>query len=95
MALCSFWRSAVKSDSANPQVYHHAPVLLVQEEPTCTRVFYEELPNAEKKSLSWSQFKKLAKIVGLPGSLSKNSQRQLTDKTSDDLNHYWEDVRGK
>ena len=84
------------SDKADPQlVYRHAPVLLVQEEPTCTRVFYEELPNAEKKSLSWSQFKKLAKIVGLPGGLSKNAQRQLTDKTSDDLNHYWEQARGK
>jgi phosphatidylserine/phosphatidylglycerophosphate/cardiolipin synthase-like enzyme len=85
-----------KSASADPQrVYHHAPVLLVQEEPTYTRVFYEELPNAEKKSLSWSQFKKLAKIVGLAGGLSKNAQRQLSDKASDDLNHYWEQVRGK
>jgi hypothetical protein len=85
-----------KSDSANPQrVYHHAPVLWVQEEPKCTRVFYESLPNAEKKSLAWSQFKRLMKIVGLPDGLSKNATRQLTDKTSDDLNHYWEQVRGK
>jgi PLD-like domain len=85
-----------ETDSGNPQrVYHHAPVLLVQEEPNCTRVFYEELPNAEKKSLSWSQFKKAAKLVGLPATLSKNTMRQLTDKTSDDLNHYWEHVRGK
>jgi len=84
------------SDSANPQrVYQHAPVLLVQEEPNCIRVFYESLPNAEKKSLAWSQFKSLAKIVGLPADLSKNTTRQLTDKTSDDLNHYWEQVRGK
>jgi len=85
-----------KSDSAKPQrVYHHAPVLLVQQEPNCTRLFYETLPNAEKKSLAWSQFKRLAKIVGLPDGLSKNTTRQLTDKTSDDLNHYWEQVRGK
>jgi hypothetical protein len=84
------------TDSANPKrVYGHAPVLLVHEEPNCIRVFYEEVPNAEKKSLSWSQFRKLAKIVGLPGGLSKNAGRQLTDKTSDDLNHYWEQVRGK
>ena len=85
-----------ETDSASPQrVYHHAPVLLVQEEPTCIRVFYEELPNAKKKSLAWSRFKKLAKIVGLPAGLSKNTVRQLTDKTSDDLNDYWEQVRGK
>ena len=85
-----------ETDEANPQrVYHHAPVLLVQEEPNCARVFYEELPNAKRKSLGWSQFKKLVKIVGLPAGLSKNTVRQLTDKTSDDLNHYWEQVRAK
>jgi hypothetical protein len=85
-----------ETDASNPQrVYHHAPVLLVQEEPNCTRLFYEELPNSKRKSLGWSQFKKLAKIVDLPAGLSKNTVRQLTDKTSDDLNHYWEQVRGK
>ena len=85
-----------KSGAANPQrVYHHAPVLLVQEEPNCTRVFYEGMPKAEKKTLSWSQFKKLAKMVGLPSTISKRTTRQLTDKTSDDLNHYWEQVREK
>jgi hypothetical protein len=85
-----------RTDDGNPQrVYHHAPVLLVQEEPTCTRVFYEDLPNSERRSLSWSQFKKLAKLVRMSDRISKNTTRQLTDKTSDDLNHYWEQVRGK
>ena len=81
--------------SANPQrVYHHTSVLLVQEEPNCRRLFHEVLPNWEKTSLSWAQFKRLSKMVGLPDGLSENTIRSLPDKTSDDLNHYWEKVRG-
>jgi hypothetical protein len=84
-----------ESEASPPQrVYRHAPVLLVQEEPNCTRVFYEELPNAEKKSLAWSQFKKLAKRVGLPDGISKNTVRQLSEKVSGDLNDHWEKIRG-
>jgi hypothetical protein len=67
----------------------------VQEEPNCTRLFYEELPNVRRKRLAWPEFKKLAKIVGLPAGLSKNIIRQLTDKTSSDLSHYWEQSRGR
>jgi hypothetical protein len=85
-----------ETDSANPErVYHHATVLRVQEEQNCTRLFYEDLPNARRKSLAWPEFKKLAKIVGLPAGLSKNIVRQLTDKTSSDLSHYWEQSRGR
>jgi len=84
------------SNAAIPRlVYHHTPVLLANEEPTCTRLFYEKLPNAERKSLSWSRFKKLVRLVGLSDRISKDTTRQLSDKTSDDLNHYWEQVRGK
>jgi hypothetical protein len=82
------------SPEATPKrVYHHAPVLFVQHEPNCTRIYYEDLPNAEKKSLSWSKFKRLAKLAGLQRNISKNTTRQLTDKLSANLNDYWEEAR--
>lgn len=84
------------SNDGNPRrVYRHALIRLVQDEPNCMRIFYEDLPNSEEQSLSWAQFKKLAKRVGLPSNVSKNSTRQLTDKVSTDLHDNWERVRDK
>jgi hypothetical protein len=77
------------------RVYHHAPLLLLQEEASCVRLFYEELPNAKRRSLSWSQFRKLAKLVGLPEKISKNAIQKLTDKVSSDINDHWEQARVK
>jgi hypothetical protein len=84
-----------QSQGVPERVYRHAPILLVQQEPNCTRLYYEDFPNSEKTALSWSQFRKLVKLVGLPTEISKDTTRRVTDKISDDLNHYWENVRGK
>jgi hypothetical protein len=77
------------------RVYRHATILQVQDEPNCTRVFYEDPPNSEKKSMRWSRFKKLAQDVGLGTRISRNSMRQLPDDTSEDVNRKWESFRGK
>ena len=84
-----------KNHDGPQRVYRYAPVLRVQPEPNCTRLYYEDFANSEKTALSWSQFKKLAKLVGISQEISKNTTKRLSDKTSDDLNHYWEQVRGK
>jgi len=84
------------AQKANAQwVYPHAPVLRVQNEPNCIRLFYEQVPSAKKKSLSWIEFKKLAKQAGLHGEISKNTTRQLTDGVSANLHDYWEQVQRK
>jgi phosphatidylserine/phosphatidylglycerophosphate/cardiolipin synthase-like enzyme len=83
-----------QSTEASPKrVYRHSPVLLVEDEPKCKRLYYEEAPNAEKQSLSWGQFKKLAKLAGLPPNISKNTSRKLSGKVSANLHDYWEEVR--
>jgi len=84
-------RSSAKTEPK--RVFPHADVLWVQPEPNCIRIFYEDLPNAEKKSLSWARFKKLARLAGLKSNISKNSTRQLSDKISSNLKDEWEAVR--
>lgn len=77
-------------ESSNPErVYRHSPILVVQKEPTCTRVYYEDLPYAKRRALTWGQFKKVARLARIPGKLSKDITWQLSAKVSDDLNDYW------
>ena len=78
------------SQSSNPErVFRHTAILLVQKEPNCTRIFYEDPPYAKRRALSWGQFRKVAKLARVPGKLSKDSTRQLSDKVSEDLKDYW------
>jgi hypothetical protein len=86
-------RSSLK---ANPErVYRNTTILNVQPEPDCIRVYYEDLPYAKRRSLTWGQFKRLAKLARIPGKLSKDSERQLSQKISDDLNDHWDQARAK
>src|ERR1035441_6193894 len=55
-----------KESSSPERVYRHTPILVVQKEPNCTRVYYEDLPYAKRKALTWGQFKKTAKLARLP-----------------------------
>ena len=94
-----FWRfcttdNAKRSTTTNfsSYIYSHAPVLFVQTEPNCKRIYYEESTGAERKALSWAKFKKLAKVAGLPTNISKNTSR-LSDKLSTRLNDEWDAVR--
>jgi hypothetical protein len=76
--------------AATPQrVYRHASVLRLQEEPNCNRLFYEIVPTAEKNGLPWSRFKRLAKFVGLPERMSRNTIRQLSASVSNALHEHW------
>jgi PLD-like domain len=76
-------------DSDPERVFRHTAILEVQKEPNCTRAYYEELPFASRRALTWGQFKKVAKLARVPGALSKNTTRQLSYKVSDDLKDYW------
>ena len=54
--------------SKPPQaVYPHAPILVRQAEPTCTRFFLEEPREGTK--MSWAAFLRLTQRIGLPGYL--------------------------
>lgn len=76
--------------NSNPKhVFRHTSVLVVQNEPNCTRVYYEREPYAERKALTWGQFKKVAELARVPGRISKDSTRQVSQKVSDDLHDYW------
>jgi hypothetical protein len=91
-SLIVIWRSTSKG---SPEaVYHHSPVLLNQSEPKCNRIYHEVFPNSEKKALSWQEFKRLTKKVGLPEP-SKNAGRELTPEQSTALHELWEDARKK
>ena len=76
--------------SGNPtQVYPHATILRVDEEPNCIRVYYEDPRNFS--ALPWSQFKKMA-IKGFPARFATGTTRQLSDTTSNDLRDSWSKV---
>ncbi|MCW5978292.1 MAG: hypothetical protein KIT09_09460 [Bryobacteraceae bacterium] len=86
------WRGTPRGE---PElVYHHAPVLLNQSEPSCNRIFYEEFPNAARKALPWRRFRALLKQVGLPADISKNASRELDPHFSDALHDLWGHARG-
>lgn len=83
-----------EQESSNPQrVFRHTAILLVQQEPKCARIFYEDQPYSGRRALTWSQFKKVAKLARIPGKLSKDTTRQVSQKVSDDLNDYWSEGR--
>jgi hypothetical protein len=82
------------SPSDNPQrVFRHTPILEVQADPNCTRIYYEKLPHASRRTLTWRQFKRVARLARVPGTLSKDTTRQLSYKVSDDLKDYWANGR--
>lgn len=70
-------------------VYRHAPILRRQNEKSCTRFYVEDFRNEQKMSLSWVQFKKLIKKVGLSSSIGPNSARPITAAESNALFSLW------
>jgi hypothetical protein len=70
-------------------VYRHAPILHRQEEPTCTRLFVETFADAEETKLTWGQFQKVLKQVGMPGKVGPNSARLVSEEHADALFSLW------
>jgi hypothetical protein len=68
-------------------VYPHAPVLLRQEEPTCTRFYIED--SGDGTEMAWPAFQRLTKRIELPGAVGPFSSRAITDDQSDALRALW------
>jgi len=91
-SIIVMWRDVYSSASPDI-VYHHSPVVLNQAEPKHHRIFYEMSPQSAEP-LRWSEFKNLAKKVGLPP-VSKNAVRELTPEQSTAFHELWEQSRRK
>ena len=80
-----FWQKAKRPAFVCPP----APVLLRQEEPSCTRLYTAEPHVAARRYLSWGEFKKFAKRAGLPKNISWHSCRLLNTSQADVINSMW------
>jgi hypothetical protein len=74
-------------------VYHHAPILLRQDDPVndSVRFWVEEYPDSEETTLTWKQFHKLFSQIGLPGKLTQWPTRELASNHSAALHDLWFD----
>jgi hypothetical protein len=72
------------------KVMAHLPILHRQDEPTCTRFYYEEFSDSANRDITWKRFQKLAADVGLSKSVSPNALRQLSQEVSEALHALWE-----
>ena len=73
-------------------VYRPAPVLFREkQDKTHDYVFYEEYADSEDTALSWAEFKRLAKRLGLSGwrSICVRSERVLSGRDSAALLEMW------
>jgi len=70
-------------------VYRPESILYRQDEQTCTRFYIEEMATRERHTLSWREFKNLAKRVGVPGAVTPGMARQLQPYQVDDLLQSW------
>lgn len=86
--VIKIWRP-YSSNSKPTRVYKHAPIIRRQDEPTCSRFYIEEYKSAEDNSLTWNQFLKLIKRVGIPGRIGKYSERIIDDTYSTALAELW------
>jgi hypothetical protein len=71
------------------RVYKAEPVLIRQNEPTCTRFFIEEFSKAERFALSWSEFKKTAKLAGVQRKIKDDTLRRLLPDQANALELLW------
>lgn len=70
-------------------VYRHCPILYRQDKPKWVRFYIEESPSAERQSLPWGVFKRLAKWVGISGKIGPTTVRLLTEEQSEILEARW------
>lgn len=84
-----------KSKGKPTAVYQHAPILLRKddEENDVTWLFVEEYDDAEETTLTWKQFEKLYKQIGITGKLSQWPSRELARHHSDALHDLWLDLK--
>jgi hypothetical protein len=73
------------------RVYRHAPILLRQDEPSCTRFFVENFADAEDDAHSFRKFKTLLKRVGITAPVGRYSGREITQDRSEALHQLWKE----
>ena len=87
-SVIQIWNESHK-DKIPAAVYFHTPILMRRREPTCIRIYLEEAASSERTALTWRQFLRLTKQVGLPFKVSPHSLRVIPDNYSDALAALW------
>ena len=87
--IVSIWSENPKRNPTD--VYPHAPVLnRVDDKTTGSTILYvEDYPDADENSISWQQFKKLYKQVGIGNKPAKSPTREVKRHHSDALHELW------
>jgi hypothetical protein len=86
-----------RRDGGRARVFRRAPIVRVQIEPTCTRIYYEKYENAKLESLSWTAFKRIADKVGIASTrLRPRSVGILSDTENRAVDSLWQlELAGK
>jgi len=77
------------------QVFAAAPILRIQSEPTCTRIYIHEDRQFCQTALPWKVFQKLAKAGGVTRRLGPASKRCLSEDQARIINLLWPDFLKK
>jgi len=91
-SVIQMWSESHK-DRFPTAVYFHSPILMRRREPNCIRIYVEETANSERTALTWRQFLRLTKQIGLPFKVSPHSVRVVPDSYSDALAALWKKQR--
>jgi len=73
-------------------VYKTMPILRVQKETNCTRFYMEFFANADKSSLTWSQFQSLVKRVELPRKVTRFCAQEVPTNYADAIFALWDEA---
>jgi hypothetical protein len=71
-----------------PQVIRHSPILKVQREPNCTRLYVESFADEERRQLSWTTFLAVASKAGWRAP-AKGSVRPVPDDVAREMFKLW------
>jgi hypothetical protein len=84
------WRGSSRAEP--DRVYRHQPIRRNQSFEKVNRLIYCQTAEDEKSSLTWLQFKKLCKRVGLKEP-TKDMQRVVTAQQSEQLDQLWDTAK--
>lgn len=89
--IVSIWSENPKRNPTS--VYSHAPILnRIDDKKTGSTILYvEDYPDAEKNSITWKQFQKLYKQIGIGNKPAKFPVRELKRHHSDAMHELWID----
>jgi len=85
--VIQIWKGSSKDKRRT--VYRHMPIILRKDEPNCTRFYIEDSQDSEETAITWSQFFKLTKKVGIKRKIGPNSDRIISSEDSEALFFLW------